>query len=231
MTGSRREYFVGLDLGQVQDYSAIAVMERAEVCLGVRDLVSYEYLWETTYLLRYLERLPLGTTYPDVVARVDEVMRGLGTCTLVVDATGVGGPVVDLLRAAGMGDRLVAVTITGSDDVTRGANGTWRVPKRGLLTGLQVMLQSGELGIAAGLVGADDLVREMRGMRVKLSAGGMETFGAWRSGAHDDLVLATALACWRAMSLIVRRGPLRSFDLAHLMLTNNRFPAVPYFVV
>ena len=35
-------------------------------------------------------------------------------------------------------------------------------------------------------------------MRVKVSAGGDEKFGAWRSGDHDDLVLATALACWRA---------------------------------
>jgi hypothetical protein len=66
----------------------------------------------------------------------------------VVDATGVGAPVVDLLRAAGIGERLVAVTITGSDDVTRGPGGDWRVPKRDLVTGLQVMLQSGELGIA-----------------------------------------------------------------------------------
>jgi hypothetical protein len=56
--------------------------------------------------------------------------------------------VVDLLRAAGIGERLVAVTITGSDDVTRGPGGDWRVPKRDLVTGLQVMLQSGELGIA-----------------------------------------------------------------------------------
>jgi hypothetical protein len=198
MKPTEREYFLGLDLGQVQDHSAIAVVERAEVCLGVRDLVSYEFLRETNYLLRYLERLPLGTTYPDVVARVGEVVEELGTCTLVVDATGVGAPVVDLLRAAGIGERLVAVTITGSDGVTRGAGGDWRVPKRDLVTGLQVMLQSGELGIAPRLREADALVRELRGMRVKVGAGGGETFGAWRSGDHDDLVLATALACWRA---------------------------------
>ena len=35
-------------------------------------------------------------------------------------------------------------------------------------------------------------------MRVKVSASGHESFAAWREGTHDDLVLAVALACWRA---------------------------------
>jgi hypothetical protein len=25
-----------------------------------------------------------------------------------------------------------------------------------------------------------------------------DSYGCWREGAHDDLVLAVALACWRA---------------------------------
>jgi hypothetical protein len=42
------------------------------------------------------------------------------------------------------------------------------------------------------------LVKELREMRVKVGASGHENFDAWRSGSHDDLVLATALACWRS---------------------------------
>jgi hypothetical protein len=75
-------------------------------------------------VLRYLERLPLGTSYPDVVAHLGEVIAELGPSTLVVDATGVGGPVVDLFQEARMGERLVAVTIIGSEAV---AHGDWRV--------------------------------------------------------------------------------------------------------
>jgi hypothetical protein len=41
-------------------------------------------------------------------------------------------------------------------------------------------------------------VKELREMRVKVGASGHENFDAWRSGSHDDLVLATALACWRS---------------------------------
>ncbi|MCX6621219.1 MAG: hypothetical protein NTY38_09080, partial [Acidobacteria bacterium] len=33
-------------------------------------------------------------------------------------------------------------------------------------------------------------------MRVRQTEAGREQFGVWRKGKHDDLVLATALACW-----------------------------------
>ena len=43
---------------------------------------------------------------------------------------------------------------------------------------------------------AATLVKKMAEMRVKISGVGNEQYGAWRSGEHDDLVLAVALACW-----------------------------------
>jgi hypothetical protein len=70
------------------------------------------------------------------------------------------------------------------------------VPKRDLIVGLQVMLQAGELQIAEGMPGTAELLAEMASMRVRITDSGREQFGAWREGAHDDLVLAVALACW-----------------------------------
>ena len=32
--------------------------------------------------------------------------------------------------------------------------------------------------------------------QVKITAAANATFGAWREGSHDDLVLAVAMACW-----------------------------------
>ena len=58
--------------------------------------------------------------------------------TLVVDATGVGRPVVDMLYASGLNP--IAVTITGGDSVHL-TDGIWRVPKRDLVGLLQVLLQ------------------------------------------------------------------------------------------
>jgi len=177
------QFFLGLDLGQKQDYTAIAIVERAEAAKEF-DRVNLTPATETRYHLRHLERVALDTPYPQVVERVRELARSgklAGRCAVAADATGVGA----------------AVTITGGDRAARG-DGGWRVPKRDLVVGLQVMLEAGSLRIAAELREAEAFVQELTNMRVKISASGHESFAAWREGAHDDLVLAVALACWRA---------------------------------
>ena len=70
----------------------------------------------------YLERVELGTPYPDVVEHVSGLVADdrLAGCTLVVDATGVGAPVVDLLKKAKLPCRLMPVMITGGSNDTPG---------------------------------------------------------------------------------------------------------------
>ncbi len=102
-------FFVGLDLGQKQDFSAVAVVERAE---RTRAWLSPEF---GCMQVRYLERMPLGTAYAHVVNRVSEIMRHPALAQqnrLVVDATGVGAPVVEMLRAGKAAFPVTAVTIT-----------------------------------------------------------------------------------------------------------------------
>ena len=103
MNTNSKKFFLGLDLGQTCDFSTIAVLERAEL-MGNWDPVIFA--WEKRILLRlrHLERIPLGTPYPDVVQRVKNVTRQVATgglCDLAVDGTGVGRPVIDLLRRSG----------------------------------------------------------------------------------------------------------------------------------
>src|SRR5690349_633250 len=96
----RLKYFVGVDLGQLRDYTAIAVLELMETS-GGWDPVHCGYRKQTVLRLRHLERVPLGTPYPEVVERIRSVVRSadlLGRCQMMVDATGVGTAVVDMLR-------------------------------------------------------------------------------------------------------------------------------------
>ena len=58
----RREYFVGLDLGQSQDFTALAVVERAEAA-GEWDAATYAHRKHASLRLRHLERVALGTPY------------------------------------------------------------------------------------------------------------------------------------------------------------------------
>jgi hypothetical protein len=108
---------------------------------------------------------------------------------VVVDGTGVGAPVVDMLRAAGLGCEITAVSITGGDRESRRG-----VPKRDLIAGVQLALEKGELRIARRMKNAGALVRELLDMRMTASGG----MGAEGHGEHDDLAIALALACWKA---------------------------------
>ena len=198
------EFFVGLDLGQKRDFSAFCLVERRVEMFDAKDPVTWNFLRRTRFHLRHLGRVPLGTPYPEVVERMVTMMQSpalRGRCELVVDATGVGGPVVDLLRAARLGCPVVAVTITGGDAAVQ-VGTAWKVPKRDLILGLQVMFETGEVEIAGGIPETEKFVKELMGTQVKVSAAGHDSYGSWRDGEHDDLVLAAALGCWRAKTFV-----------------------------
>lgn len=88
-------------------------------------------------------------------------------------------------------------TITGGEAESQ-KGGYYRIPKRDLISGIQVLLQSGALQIAGRLPLGETLAAEMADMRVRITAAGNTQHGAWREGSNDDLVFAVALACWGA---------------------------------
>jgi hypothetical protein len=192
-------YYVGLDLGQSRDFTALAIVERSE-SNGDWDAAAYAYPKAIGQDLRHLERLPLGTPYPEVVSRVVQVMESMaqkGPCELIVDATGVGRPVVDMLRAEQLDCAIRPVLVTAGQAESED-DGYYKVPKRDLIIGLQVLLQAGTLRIADGLRYGPTLINEMTEMQLKMTTAGNEQFAAWREGSHDDLVFAVALAGWGA---------------------------------
>ncbi len=188
------KFFAGLDLGQARDYTAIAILERTSPP-GEAGAPP------ATYQCGYLYRFPLGTLYPAIVAHMAAMMATPqlnGQSTLIADSTGVGRPVVDMLRAAGL--KPIAASIHGGTATTQAGN-FWNVPKRELVSVLQVLLQSGRLAFGADLPEWATLSKELQNFKAKISAAGHDSYGAgddWRDGSHDDLVLAVALSAWRA---------------------------------
>lgn len=207
--------YLGLDLGQAHDFSALAIVERDRPPAlaggqdgydqyGHMDPVAPDEPGPAAYAVRHLERFPLKTPYPAIVAAVAGTVGRLAArapaphLRLVVDMTGVGRPVVDLLKRERLPGRLIDVTITGGDAVARDGS-SYRVPKRDLVSVTQIVLQGERLKIASALPEAATLTRELLNFQVKISAEtAHDAYGAWREGSHDDLVLAVALACWYA---------------------------------
>jgi hypothetical protein len=113
-----------------------------------------------------------------------------------MDATGVGAPMLDMLRQAGLGCGIEPVILTGGEKESHGG-GAWHVPKRDLISGLQTMLEKGEIELPAGYGPAVLLRRELASVGSRVGERGRVRIG--RLGEeHDDLVMACALGCWRA---------------------------------
>src|SRR5262245_35319442 len=198
---------VGCDLAQQNDWTAVSVVEhKAGVLdyntewerhcgLGARPQVKAEY-----FDLRHLERVR-GLSYVDIVDRLKIMMATPPLCgdgrtpssELVVDATGVGRGVADLIADAGL--PFIGVIITGGIETTHAQSNFWHVSKLDLVSRLDGKLHSGALRIAAALTEAPNLAEELKNFRRAVSASGRATFGA-RATAHDDLVLSCALAIW-----------------------------------
>lgn len=207
----KEAYFIGLDLGQLSDYTALTVVKR--VCAeelepepwqgGVIGYRPHRVFKE--YQLQHLKRFPLGTPYQKIAEGVKQ-LQGRAPLTerrsyVIADTTGVGLPVFEMLAEAGV-KRLSGVTIHGGDRVSRevtSAGQIHRVPKRDLVSTLQVHLQNRTLLFAKGLPEAGVLKKELQHFKVKINiASGHDSYEAWREGDHDDLVLSLAMAVWFA---------------------------------
>jgi hypothetical protein len=188
---------IGVDLGQRKDPTAIAVVEGRDRNDGEREFAA-----------RGLTSLPLGTSYPDVVARLRDTIDGLEPQLqgerppIWLDATGLGTPVVDMCRSAGMqvtpcyfthGDRLVENSTEWS----------WSVGKGLLVAKLQVILQTKRL-LLPNTPTAKQLADELLSYEIRINPRANDTYGAFRVGAHDDLVTALGLAILAA----ARRGSI-----------------------
>ncbi len=152
-------YYVGVDLGKQVDFTAIAIVEREE-----KPRAWMEPLF-SGLSVRWLERVPLGTSYTGVVRRIVDIGRQLGwNCGIAANSDGR----------------------------------VWHVPKRDLISGLQLNLEKGLLRIARDLRQTPSLVEELVEMRTIWTRTGRVSWGAVGVGRHDDLVTATALGCWMA---------------------------------
>ena len=62
---------------------------------------------------------------------------------------------------------------------------------------MQVLLQTSRIRFARDMPMVPTLVKDLQEFRVKINAlTAHDSYGAWRQGTHDDLVLAVAVAAW-----------------------------------
>ena len=201
-----RDYIAGVDIGQVNDSTTIAVLERFRA-VPRRNL--YRTLIEEARRealltphrldLVHMQRIALGTPYPQQVEILRELLtrptlRGAPT---YLDATGVGLGPYQMLRAAGLRN-LRSIKITGSTAEAKRQPDGWNVGKAELVNAVQIEMQTGRLRLGRDVPNVRELVHEMKEFRTRQSVSGNLSFNA-REGQHDDLVLALCYAVFGAL--------------------------------
>jgi hypothetical protein len=185
--------FLGIDIGQKRDPTAICVVETERRQVESRS--------ETHFIVRHLERLPLGTPYPRVAERIAEISgrvrtRANATPTVYMDATGVGQPIVDVVQERLPGGWVVPVYFTHGD--RRSETGAPHetcitLGKAHMVSRLQALLQNHRLHLPR-TPEAETLTEELQNYEIRVSEDANDRYGAFRVGTHDDLVTALGLA-------------------------------------
>jgi hypothetical protein len=184
--------YIGVDIGQSQDPTAIVVADPE-----IREN-------EIHYVIRYLRRLPLGISYPAIIEEIIKVHQNIpepdGSFELNkqvwIDATGVGKPVVDLIRNNCSYINLHEVYIIGGEakDNINPWSRVIKLPKAYLVSRLQVMLGYGRIHLPK-TEEASALQEELKNYTIRVNEHANSEFGAFKVGTHDDLVTALGLAC------------------------------------
>lgn len=169
------------------------------------------------YVVHHVGRLPLGTPYPAVVERLKVIYEAEKSRTqprtpaepnrldrvypphrttlqfeCLVDATGLGDPVIDMLRRAGMD--VTPVFLTGGDKAIR-QHGELRLSKTLMVSNLQVLLQEHRVHLPKTSE-SDALVDELLTFEIHINDKAHVETGAFKVGVHDDLAVSLGLATW-----------------------------------
>lgn len=198
------KYSIAVDLGTQSDFTVISVWKRVQK-YGKRERLpgTYEGMQErppliNEYHLVYLERPDLRTPYPEIADLIYRIVRQpkmAGNSSLIVDATGVGLPVIQMMRENGLSP--IPLTITGGYTVTQSeATGGYGVPKRDLVQALNAVLQTGRLKVPKRIKFADQLEKELISFKMRQKTERHTQFEADKESTHDDFVMSFAMNAW-----------------------------------
>ncbi len=147
---------MGADLAKLRDWTVLHVLNSAR---------------QTVYRVRF-QKLDYGLQK----TRIIETYHRLGCTKLVIDATGLGDPIVDDLMRAGLTVEPVKFTSES---------------KANVIEHLMLQFDQGAIRIPPD----EDLIAELRAFSFETLPSGNDRYSA-PSGKHDDAVIALALAAW-----------------------------------
>lgn len=159
------QYFAGLDLARIEDYTVLTIMNRR------REVVFVDRCHRIDWNMQVLR----------VKAATDRYNRA----QVLMDASGIGDPLLDNLRRAGINARPFKFSSNS---------------KRELVDALSVLFEKKQITLPRYEL-CPVLVDECEGYAYTISDSGTVRTEA-PSGTHDDAVVSLGLCCWQ-----LRRDP------------------------
>ena len=218
LLATSKEYICSWDVAKKRDYTTIQIyrdspdIKRFPVETG-RDPMVVNYLD-----LVYQEKMQ-AVRYPEQVRRVKELLSSIGMLhnhQLLVDGTGVGEPVVDIMREQGL--MPFPIVFTGGEEARPvysdfgkvfGNNqgfgcfaGTqvlkeMHVPKEDLVHAGMIIMQQGRLRMAANLQHVEDFKLQLSRFKGSVNEKtGHRSYNNEKETIHDDFVVTYLMASW-----------------------------------
>lgn len=170
---------LGWDIAQTVDSSIIAVIE-------------YDGN-PAMFWVRRIVKLPKGMPYDQQVKAVHELFHQYQNPRLIIDRTGVGLPICDMIVAGGLYP--VQVSLTAGDVVNKPAPGKVNLPKKDMVASITKVIQERRLKVVAGCENAALFRSELKNFQLKVSASGHNSYNA-AQGYHDDTITAIGLCLY-----------------------------------
>lgn len=153
------------------------------------------------------------------------------SCDLIVDGTGIGSAVVDLLREKSLKPIPIVFTsggkvqevVTPFGQVFKNSPGQLaplkvvqelRVPKNDLVAAGKLLLEQNRVRVAPGLRWGDEFKKQLAAFKGKVNEKGRTKYEAETEDDHDDMVVCYLMAAW----WILRGG---TQDVERVLPTNQ----------
>ncbi len=173
--------YFGIDLGQTNDYTALACVE--VIGNGKRVLRKLNQ-WRK---MRYIQML---TECSKIVKRYGGIVYG--------DATGAASPgCFERFEVMIQPNDFRYIKITGGDRAyLNQQTHLFHLPKALMIAELQMMIENEQLAVPSTITLWEKLKEQIANYECKLSPAGNEIYSARDPDVHDDLIIAIGLACY-----------------------------------
>lgn len=162
-----RKYYIGADLAKYKDFNVYAVLDRQ------------------THEIVYIDRTQ-GVNWVLQKERLTQLAKQYNNARIIIDATGLGSPIVDDLKYAGLLVDPFVFTHT---------------KKKQLIEKLIVFTEQEAVFIPP----YKPLLEELSYFQKTISNSGNEIYAAPTGSFHDDCVIALALAVWPLHSVKIKK--------------------------